>query len=54
MDIIIDRFPVLKDRLLTVGGAVRVKLERALQVNLFLVCVASPLKLLSLLRIFCS
>ncbi len=42
MDIIIDRFPVLKDRLLAVGGAVRVKMERALEVNILLACVASP------------
>ena len=32
LDIIIDRFPVLKERLLSVGACVRVKMTRALEV----------------------
>lgn len=32
LDVIIDRFPILKERLSAVGGAVRVRMERALQV----------------------
>ena len=47
LDIIIDRFPILKERLLAVGSAVTVKLSRALQV-FFLFLSLSLLLCLSL------
>jgi hypothetical protein len=59
LDIIIDRFPILKERLLAVGGAVRVRMERALQVSLLRACVhrtdtASFSRVCTLCLCFCS